>query len=85
LELTYDFNEHKGVYPDNIIKRWESLCSLRHRVRKVADKYAHYDKVILVCHGMVMRTLTYAEKIKPGEIIECKYEIGQPDCIYFFY
>jgi len=32
-----------------------------------------------------MRTLTYAEHIKPGEIIECKYEIGQPDCTYSFY
>lgn len=84
LELAYDFNEHKGGYPDGQIKRWESLCTLRNRVRKVADKYTHYDKVILVCHGMVMRTLTYAEQIKPGEIIECKYEIGQPDCIYSF-
>lgn len=81
-ELTYDFNEHLGVYPVGKTKRWESLHSLRTRVRNVADKYAYYDKVIFVCHGMVMRTLTYAEGIKPGEIIECKYEIGQPDCIY---
>lgn len=84
-ELSYDFNERMGVYPiGEETKRWESLYSLRTRVRNVADKYAHYDKVIFVCHGMVMRTLTYAEGIKPGEIIECKYEIGQPDCIYSF-
>jgi hypothetical protein len=33
----------------------------------------------MVCHGMVIRTLTYAEKIAPGEIIECCYEIGKVD------
>jgi broad specificity phosphatase PhoE len=84
LQLTEGFNKHRGVYPAGETPQWESLCSLKYRVRKVADKYAHYDKVILVCHGMVMRILTYAEQIKPGEIIECKYEIGQPDCIYSF-
>ena len=78
------FNEHKGVYPANEIKKWESLESLRNRVRKVADKYADYNKVIFACHGMVIRTLTYAKEIAPGEIIECRYNKGQEDCIYPF-
>lgn len=47
LELTNDFNKYKGVYPEGEVKRWESLYMLRHRVRKVVDKYSHYDKVIL--------------------------------------
>ncbi|MDF2542400.1 MAG: fructose-2,6-bisphosphatase [Herbinix sp.] len=85
LELTKDFVKHQGVYPNGEVRKWECLHDLRQRVRKVADQYAHYNKVIFVCHGMVMRTLTYAEVIKPGEIIECNYEIGQPDCIYSFY
>lgn len=83
--LTQEFLEYKGVYPANEIRRWESLDSLRSRVRRVADKYAHYNKVIMVCHGMVIRTLTYAENINPGEIIECTYSKGQQDCIYSFY
>lgn len=84
LELTLDFNEHQGVCPEGQTKRWESLQQLSDRVRKTADKYADYKKVILVCHGMVMRTLTNADYIKPGEIIECIYEKGQPFCIYSF-
>jgi broad specificity phosphatase PhoE len=84
LELTYDFNNNKGVYPNGESRRWESLDSLRSRVKKVADKYAHYNKVIIVCHGMVIRTLTYAEEIAPGEIIECHYEIGKVDEPYSF-
>lgn len=84
IELTYDFNNHKGIYPNNEIKRWESLDVLRNRVRKVADKYADFNKIILVCHGMVIRTLVPVETIEHGEIIECMYNVGQPDCIYPF-
>ncbi len=47
-------------------------------------QYAHYDRVIVVCHGMAIRTLVYAGPIKNGEIIECKYEAGQPDCEFSF-
>ena len=84
IELTNDFNFHKGIYPKGETKRWENLESLRNRVKKVADKYAHYDKVIMVCHGMVIRTLTYAEKIAPGEIIECHYVNEKSDEPYSF-
>lgn len=84
LELIKDFNRHKGIYPKGEIRRWETLNSLKNRVKKVADKYAHYNKVIMVCHGMVIRALTYVEKIAPGEIIECHYEIGKVEQPYFF-
>lgn len=44
-----------------------------------------YNKVIVVGHGMAFRTLTYIEDMRPGEIVECTYEIGQEDCNYSFY
>ncbi|EQB86227.1 broad specificity phosphatase PhoE [Clostridium punense] len=84
LDLTKDFNNHKGIYPNGETRRWEDLNSLRSRVKKVADKYANCNKVIMVCHEMVIRTLTYAERIAPGEIIECHYEIGKSDELYSF-
>lgn len=58
---------------------------MRTRMRRVAGKYAHYDKVIVVGHGMAFRTLTYIEDMRPGEFVECTYEIGQEDCNYSFY
>lgn len=85
IQLTEDFNAHKGIYPEGELRRWESLQALRQRVKKVTDKYAHYNKVILVCHGMVIRTIMYAETIQPCEIIECTYIAGQPDCEYSFF
>ena len=44
---------------------------MRQRIRRVADRSSDYDKVILVGHGMVFRCLTYIEKMRPAEIIEC--------------
>ena len=66
------------------LKDWETLESLRKRIRDVAEKYADYDKVIIVGHGMAFRTLKQIEHINYGEIIECKYEKGQKDCEYIF-
>ena len=83
--LTREFNLHKGEYPEGQQMRWETLEEVRKRMRKVADKYANYDKVIFVGHGMAFRTLTYIEQMKPAEIVEFIYDIGQEDCVYSFY
>lgn len=79
-----EFQDYKGVYPEGQEMRWESLASLRERIKRVADKYADYGKVIIVGHGMAFRVLKYIENIAPGEIVECKYEKGQVDCEYAF-
>lgn len=79
-----EFQEFKGVYPEGQDMKWESLASLRARIRRVADKYADYDKIIIVGHGMAFRVLKYIENIAPGEIVECIYERGQCECEYAF-
>lgn len=83
--LTREFNLYKGVYPEGQQLRWETLEEVRKRMRKVADKYTDYNKVIFVGHGMAFRTLTYIEQMKPAEIIECIYSLGQDDCVYSFH
>lgn len=82
--LGKQFQEYKGVYPEGQEMRWETLSSLKTRIKCVADKYANYNKVIIVGHGMAFRVLKYIENIAPGEIIECEYEKGQNDCEYAF-
>lgn len=83
--LTREFNLHKGVYPEGQQMKWETLEEVRKRMRKVADKYANYNKVIFVGHGMAFRTLTYIEQMQPAEIVECIYNLGQDGCVYSFY
>ena len=83
-ELSRAFSVNKGVCPEQKVVRWETLEHMRIRMRQVADKYAGYNKVIFVGHGMSLRTLTYIEELEPAGIVECDYEVGQPDCEYFF-
>lgn len=84
FRLAEEFVRCKGVYPAETIKLWETLGNMRIRMRRVADKYAEYERVILVGHGMALRTLAYIEEMKPAEIVECKYERGQKECVYSF-
>lgn len=79
-----EFTEYQGEYPKGKTFRWETVSHMRERMRRVADKYAEYGKVIFVGHGMAFRSLTYIEKMRPAEIIECTYEKDQPDCKYSF-
>lgn len=82
--LAREFTKFKGEYPSGKKMKWESLTSMRQRMRRVADRCADYDKVILVGHGMVFRCLTYIETMSPAEIIECTYQKGQAECEYSF-
>ncbi len=84
FELAKEFTKYRGVYPQNTNMNWESLESLRKRVINVVNKYTNYNKVIIVSHGMALRTITFIEEMKPAEIIECTYKIGQPECEYSF-
>lgn len=84
FELAKEFRKFKGEYPEGEKLRWESLSHMRKRMRRVADKYSDYDKVIFVGHGMALRCLTYIEKMQPAEIIECTYYKGQVECEYSF-
>ena len=82
--LAREFTKFHGEYPPGEKFRWESLSHMRKRMIHVADKYADYDKVIFVGHGMIFRCLKYIEKMAPAEIIECTYRRGQAECEYSF-
>jgi broad specificity phosphatase PhoE len=68
--LCRDFDSHKGIPPKDQIKVWETAENMKNRMEKVLEKYSEYKKVIVVCHGMVIRTVKYQDKIAHGEIIE---------------
>ena len=84
FRLSAEFVQCKGVYPPGKTMRWETLEHMRRRMRDVADRYADYSKVIVVGHGMSLRTLAYIEEMRPAEIVECVYHASQPDCAYSF-
>ena len=85
FRLSEEFTQCHGEYPAGETRKWESLTQMRQRMQRVAEKYAAMNRVILVGHGMAFRTICYLEEMKPGEIVECRYEPGQAPCEYTFY
>ena len=87
LKINVEIDLHEWqVDKTNQITTSEEVVALtmRNRIQRVADKYANYNKVILVGHDMAFRTLTYIKKIRPAEIVELEYFSGQSKCEYFF-
>ena len=57
IEYRDDYEENNGIPPKDREVNWETKDNLEKRVRSVLSKYMDYDKVIVVAHGMVFRTL----------------------------
>lgn len=61
LDANESFQEYlsaQGVRNVGHTYRWESYPDLKKRVQLTLIKYKNYKKVIVVCHGIVMSTLT---------------------------
>jgi broad specificity phosphatase PhoE len=74
LALAAEFDEHHGVYPAGEKKRWESLQHLKTRVENVLRRYKHLEHVIVVCHEMVIWSITGTRAVTCGQVI--KFEIS---------
>ena len=53
-----DYWDAQGKRNDSHIYRWETYDDLKKRVQLALIKYKNYKKVIVVCHGIVMSTMT---------------------------
>lgn len=68
-----EFVENNGTYPANKDLDWEDMLTIRKRVLPVLDKYKHYSKVIVACHGMLIQSLCNGYHPRNGEIVEFEY------------
>ncbi len=56
------FNEYwnsDGVRTSETKYPWETYEALKTRFNGVLERYKHYKKIIVVCHGLAMSTQTY--------------------------
>ena len=65
-----DYHEHHGIYPEGIDKTWESEELMEKRVLEVLKHYKHHKKIIVACHGMLIKAVTKKHYPQNGEIIE---------------
>ncbi|HIV18055.1 MAG TPA: histidine phosphatase family protein [Candidatus Merdivicinus intestinigallinarum] len=68
-----EYEENLGNYPAGTEKDWESAEMIRERVLRVLKKYAHHDKVIVACHGMMIQAVTKKHHPAQGEIMEFRF------------
>ena len=57
-KIIFEERKRNGEASDNDKYVWETRNELRERVINVLKKYDSYEKVIAVCHGMVIHCLT---------------------------
>ena len=77
FRLTEEFNECNGIYPEGCTMKWETIEEIKTRMRRVADKYAKYDRVIFVGHSMAFKAFVNIDHMNPAEIVECEYNERQ--------
>lgn len=84
FEASNQFQLYKGIHPITGKHKWEELKTLRNRVKQVVERYSGYDCVIVVCHGMVIKSLKFLEQISNGEIVEYNYPQDEKDEFWEF-
>jgi len=57
-------SQNKGDCPSEYLPPYETLESVFNRVKAALKPYHKYDKVIVVCHGVVMRQFQYHENLE---------------------
>ena len=66
--------DHKGECPEDYEPKYETLRSVFDRVKAALVPYLHEEKIIVVCHGVVMRQFQYAEKIHYCDVLEVEMD-----------
>lgn len=69
----HEFNIYNGDYPDGKEFLWEDNIILSKRLHKTLDKYKSYEKVIVVCHGILIHSVFKDHWLENGEVIEYDY------------
>jgi len=66
-----DFDAHGGEWPDGRPRGWEPLSQLRDRctaaLRTAVAGLPGHEVIIVVCHGMVIWSLTGNRQTRPGQ------------------
>lgn len=79
-ELAADYEKNNGLYPNGAQRLWETKDSMKRRMEESLRNYENFSRVIVVTHGMVMRSLTGIT----GDIPHCQiveYNVDTPQHI----
>jgi broad specificity phosphatase PhoE len=69
LPLEADYYLCQGQYPQGETRPWETLASVQSRSLAVLRRYLSYRRVLVVCHGELIRALTGMDVIELAELV----------------
>ncbi|HFU3940469.1 TPA: histidine phosphatase family protein [Streptococcus suis] len=64
------FWENGGAVPESSPVRYETTAEMKERFLQALEKYQAYDRIVIVCHGMLIRQFVPKETIAYCEILE---------------
>ncbi|HFR3653451.1 TPA: hypothetical protein ACHVEU_000381 [Streptococcus suis] len=64
------FLENGGAVPESSPVRYETAAAMKERFLQALEKYKAYDRIVIVCHGMLIRQFVPKETIAYCEILE---------------
>ena len=73
--LNLDLIKYHGEHPTSERKKWETITEVTNRSKPIMDKYLNmgYKKIIVVCHGGIIRRFTGEGKIDHCHIKSVTY------------
>lgn len=64
------FMENGGAVPESSPVRYETAAEMKERFLRALEKYQAYERIVIVCHGMLIRQFVPKETIAYCEILE---------------
>jgi broad specificity phosphatase PhoE len=74
--LYADLEANGGEWPTGEKCPWEPLSAVRTRARDVLRKYEAFERVVVMCHGILIRSLTGQKSVANGQILEYRLPPG---------
>ena len=69
-----DLEKNNGEWPKGEERAWEPLSSVHKRVTSTLYRYSAFERVAVMCHGVVTRALTGKMEMANAECVE--YELS---------
>ena len=69
LKLQEDFYLNNGEYPEGEDRLWEPRSKVQKRALEVLRKYYEHESILVICHGMLIESLTNKKDIKFVDLI----------------
>lgn len=76
IDASLEYDRYKGVRTSECRYNWETADALAERAYRCIKQYLHYDKIIVVSHGMIMQTFCYKNDIPHCGILEMDFDIN---------